>query len=149
MSTRSTGRESRIYLDTNIVVDLLEQRRGFYPEARAIFDLAIVGEIELLVSALSFANIAYIYRTRPSQTVRRVLRQTIPLVTLVDLVSSDLDVAMAPDSAFDDLEDGMQHAGAVRVGAEVIVTRDPVDFAAAIIPTLSPTEFLAQRATVE
>ena len=146
MSTRSTERASRIYLDTNVVLDLLEPSRGFLVEARAIFDLAIAGEIELLVSALSFANIAYVYRTRPPQVVRQVLRQTIPLVPLVDLSAGDLKSAVAEDSPFRDLEDDMQHAGAVRIGAEVIITRDPTDFKSATLPVLSPADFLAQQA---
>ena len=46
-------------------------------------------------------------------------------------------------SDFPDLEDAMQHYSALAAGAEVIVTRNAKDYAAAGIQVMTPGEFLA------
>lgn len=50
----------RLFLDTNIVLDLIEKREPFVHEAVLLFQLAKDGECQLLVSDLTFVNIAYI-----------------------------------------------------------------------------------------
>ena len=50
----------RVYLDTNILVDLVLSRQEFLPDAQRIFALGYAGEIQLMVSALSFVNTVYL-----------------------------------------------------------------------------------------
>ena len=45
----------RLFIDTNIVIDLLAQRAD-YSAAAKLFTLADKREVELLVSSLTFAN---------------------------------------------------------------------------------------------
>jgi predicted nucleic acid-binding protein len=44
---------------------------------------------------------------------------------------------------FDDFEDCLQLECAKAVGAEYIVTRDPVDYASSDIPVISPHELIS------
>jgi len=50
----------RLLIDTNIVIDLLANRKEFYLEAATLFTLADKNRITLTVSALTFANTNYI-----------------------------------------------------------------------------------------
>ncbi len=51
---------NRILVDTNIVIDLLAQRKEFYEEASELFSLSDRKEINLTISSLTFANTNYI-----------------------------------------------------------------------------------------
>ena len=50
----------RIFIDTNVFLDLLWKRKGFLDDSLRIFDLAVDGKFELLISDLSIANIKYL-----------------------------------------------------------------------------------------
>ena len=51
----------RIFLDTNILIDYIDNRAGA-DNAEQIFACGFSGEALLFASALSFANIAYIIK---------------------------------------------------------------------------------------
>ena len=50
----------RVFVDTDIILDLLAQREPFYPYAAALFSKADEGKLKVFVSALSFANLNYL-----------------------------------------------------------------------------------------
>lgn len=52
----------RVFVDTNVFLDLLWRRESFLADSLKVFDLAVDGKIELLISDLSIANIKYITR---------------------------------------------------------------------------------------
>ena len=52
----------RAYVDTNILVDLVLARQEFLPNAQRVFALGYAGEVQLVVSALSFVNTIYLGR---------------------------------------------------------------------------------------
>lgn len=52
----------RVFIDTNIFLDLLCRRERFLADSLKVFDLAVDGKLELLISDLSIANIKYITR---------------------------------------------------------------------------------------
>ena len=56
----------RIFLDTNILLDLI-QYREHYQESIAILQCAFDGKFDVFASTLSYANIAYILRKWPQE----------------------------------------------------------------------------------
>jgi len=52
----------KVFIDTNVFLDYIQQRPEGWKEAEVIFFLAIHGDIELLVSDLTIANMRYITR---------------------------------------------------------------------------------------
>ena len=48
-----------VFLDTNVVIDLLARREPFYKEAQLLFTMADRGQLQLQISALTFANASY------------------------------------------------------------------------------------------
>jgi len=59
-------------------------------------------------------------------------------VTIVDSQTIEESIA----SEFEDFEDAMQYYSALREQADVIITRNKDDYAAAQIPVYEPQEFL-------
>jgi len=51
-----------LFLDTNVIIDLIADRKPFSDTASLIFDLAENKHINLFISALSYSNIYYIIR---------------------------------------------------------------------------------------
>ena len=55
----------RIFVDSDIILDMLGNREPFYKHAAELFSLADKGEIQLFVSSLSFAKIQALDVERP------------------------------------------------------------------------------------
>ena len=131
----------RAYIDTNILVDLVLSRQEFRPNAQRIFALGYAGEVQLMVSALSFVNTIYLGRKYkyPMDEVYAKLRLIADFVDVADLRGQNvIDVL---NSGWKDYEDATQHRSAIEEQADCIVTRNKKDFKASIILVLTPEEF--------
>lgn len=75
-----------IFVDTNIVMDLLSKREGFYHEAQELFTLADDKEVNLFVSALTIANTYYlISKYSKAEEDRKILSRFKLLVKVLPL----------------------------------------------------------------
>ena len=137
---------TELYIDTNVILDFVQRRDPFFYGAVGILRLRKLGRVRLYASALSMANAAYALRKQDPTVTRTTMRATIKALQVIALDGLQLSAAFNEFSAFTDIEDAMQHAAALRAGAEVIITRNPKDFAPAILPVMTPTQFLAQHA---
>jgi predicted nucleic acid-binding protein len=132
-----------IFLDTNILLDVLAKRVPFYEVAAELFSLADKGEIELFVSALSFANINYILTKMTSADITRTT--LLKLKTLVQIIPLDEKAIILSlnDKSFPDFEDGLQYYAAITINADAIITRNLKDFINSTIPAMNAKSFLA------
>ena len=46
-----------IFVDTNVVIDLLAKREPFYKEVQDLFTLSDKKEVQLFISSLTFDNV--------------------------------------------------------------------------------------------
>lgn len=133
----------KVFIDTNVLVDLLLERDPWANDAAVIFSMADRKEIELLCCSLSFSTAVYLMQrmkySRKEIVTKLAIVKSLCTVTTVD--GFVLDRVLQSD--FPDLEDAMQHYSALAAGAEVIVTRNVKDYAAAGLPVMTPGEFLA------
>ncbi len=92
---------SRILVDTNIVIDLLAQRKEFYNEASQLFSLSDKKEINLTISALTFANTSYILskQTNPKRA-KEILRKFKVLVEILNLNDKIIELALSDELFF-------------------------------------------------
>lgn len=130
-----------IFVDTNIVIDLLSKREEFYKEAQELFTLADTKKVNLYVSALTFANTHYILsRNIKAEEVRKVLIKFKTLTTVLPIDDKIIELALVSD--FVDFEDAIQYQTAIQNGLELIITRNKKDFKNAKIPVLNAKEYL-------
>lgn len=67
---------TRLFVDTNVILDLLAAREPFVEEAQILFSMSARQEVELITSALSIANTAYILnRQLDGKTTRTLIRK--------------------------------------------------------------------------
>ena len=128
-------------IDTNVILDVLCKRAGFYEHAVQILKCCEVGKITGVISALTIPNIVYIMRKElDSQTTKDVVEKLQLLFSVADLKAEDIKKALALD--FSDFEDALQSVCAQRVRADYLVTRNKKDFAASPVPAIEPAELL-------
>lgn len=131
----------RIFVDTNLLLDVLARRAPFYRAAARIWTLAETGTCEALVSAISFNNCFYIVRkARDATTARRAL--VLLRDVFVSVAPDQRILNQAIDSEIPDFEDAIQLYSAVHARADYLLTRDAADFPSGILPILAPDEFL-------
>jgi predicted nucleic acid-binding protein len=131
----------RLFLDTNVVIDLLGEREPHYRNAAILASLADKGQVQLVTSSLSFVTAEYMLcQNEAKQAVLDKLRKfkTLTEVATVD----DPVIEKALHSGFRDFEDAVQYHSAMKSNCQVIITRNKKDFKLSEIPVLSPEEFL-------
>ena len=130
----------KVFLDTNVVIDLLDKREPFYREAVSLFTLAYNKKITLYISALTFATASYLLRKHGKTEMRLLLDNLRKLSKITAIGKKEIDDALA--STFDDYEDALKYYSALHKKVEAIITRNKKDFNSSKIPVLTPTEFL-------
>jgi predicted nucleic acid-binding protein len=138
----------KIFVDTDIILDLLLAREPFFPAATRLFLLIQDGEMEGYVSPLSFSNLFYILRKETSGAEAIAALRKLKLLTRVLAVDEHtIDLALA--SSFTDFEDAIQYYTALPNDVDAIVTRNKRDYKTAKIPVLTAEEcievYLSQR----
>ncbi len=132
----------KLFLDTNIIIDLLAKREPFYKSAAQLFSLADKLKLELSVSALTFANTNYILlREKKPEEARLILRKLKLLVKVIGLNDKIIGLSLN-DLDFKDYEDALQYYSALENGDDVIITRNLKDFQKSKIPVLTAEQFL-------
>ena len=134
---------SRLLIDTNIVIDLLANRKEFYTEASTLFSLADKNMLTLTVSSLTFANTNYILsKLKSEKEARIILRKFKVLVETLSLDDKITELALSDDK-FPDFEDGLQYYSALENRVDLIITRNKKDFKNSRIPVMTAKEYLA------
>lgn len=130
-------------IDTNIVIDLLSQRKDFYTDAADLFSQADKKELNLTISSLTFTNTNYILtKLKSPKESREILRKFKVLVELLSLDDKISELALS-DESFPDFEDGLQYYSAIENEVDIIVTRNKKDFKNSKLPILTAKEYLA------
>ncbi|MCG9881533.1 MAG: PIN domain-containing protein [Bacteroidia bacterium] len=132
----------KVFVDTNIVIDLLLQRAPFYEEAAQLFSLADKNQIELFVSALTIANTSFtLLRQMNANKTKSVLRKLKLIITVLPLDDKVIDLALN-DETFVDFEDALQYYTALEGNQELIITRNLKDFKNVKLPILTARQFI-------
>jgi len=132
----------RVLLDTNVVLDLLLERKPFYPQAREIFVLIESRQIEGLLCATTVTTLHYLLGR--SLDTRRADRAVQTLLELFEV--APVDGALLRDASMMqgvDFEDDVIIAAVRRSGARYIITRNRHGFVDSEVSIISPEEFLA------
>jgi predicted nucleic acid-binding protein len=112
-----------VFVDTDIVLDLLARREPFYNAAARLFSLAETGNINLSVSSLTFANLFYILRKQVSAShAHDVLRNFKQLVSVLPV--DDAIIEQALKAGFTDFEDAIQYYSALSASCSSFLTRN-------------------------
>ena len=133
--------KDRLFLDTNVVLDLLGERLPFYDAIAKIATIADEGKITLVISALSYSTIFYVLsKFENSKIVREKLRKFKVIADTSDLTDKIIEQGLS--SKFNDFEDALEYYGALKAACSILITRNEKDFKRADIPVMNPDEYL-------
>lgn len=129
----------RIFVDADIILDLLLAREPFFSAATRLFSLIQDGEIEGFVSPLIFSNLFYVLRKELSgPEAVGALRKLRLLTHILPVDEETIDLALA--SSFSDFEDAIQYYAAKTQGLDAIVTRNKQDYRVAKLSIFTAEE---------
>jgi len=132
----------KIFIDTNIVIDLLSRREIFRLQAANLFSLADKKIIELSISSLTVANTSYtLLRQTNSTSAKEILRKLRLIINILPLDDKIIGIALN-DNSFDDFEDGLQYFTAIENSQDLIITRNLKDFKNSALPVMTARQFL-------
>jgi len=132
----------KLFLDTNVILDVLADRRPYADDASAVLSLMEKGEAQGFVAAHAVTTIFYLlHKELGPKRARKALVDLLKLVRVVPVDHDRLLQALAMD--WNDPEDAVQAACAAKTEADFLITRNQDDFKAADVPVRSPAEFLA------
>ena len=131
----------QIFVDSDIVLDLLSARKPHYTHAADLFSLSDLGMVDLYVSSLTFANINYILsRQYSSVKARKIILKFNTLVKVLPLNEKIINLALLSD--FDDFEDAIQYHAALAANLKILLTRNLKDFKKSTITVLTAQQYL-------
>lgn len=134
-------RKSRLFLDTNVIIDLLDERPPFFESIAKIATLADLKKVVLVASSLSYPTIDYVLsKIKGPERVKAKLRQFKVISEISDLNESVIEKGL--NSKFADFEDSLQYYCALQANCAVIITRDVKDFKESALPVMTPDEYL-------
>jgi len=132
----------RVFLDANVVLDVLAHREPFFPDSVQVLSLVESGVVEGLIAAHTVTTLFYLLNRKiGAEQARSIL---LDLLRIVEVVPVDQDrILQAFAMNWSDFEDALQAACARKNEADYLLTRDQRGFSGASVTILSPAEFLA------
>lgn len=129
----------KIFIDTNVIIDLLIKRDGYIASAK-ILALAKDTNVTLYSSVLTMANIAYILRKSfVGDGLYQQMSKLSKILCVSDLTNKQFEQAISLKVR--DFEDALQYYCALDNSCDVIITRNKKDFTFSAIPVQTPEEY--------
>ena len=137
----------RLLIDTNILLDVLQEREPYLDNSLKIWGYCEDKYVEGYISAMSPSNIAYVMRRELTpDRMQEVFIALALAFKFADLSLSELETAA--DMKWRDFEDAIQSATASRIHADYIITRNTKDFEGSNVRALTPEEYFTEVFTV-
>lgn len=132
---------SRILLDTNVLLDVLLDRKPHAGSSALVFAAVETGRVEAFLAAHAVTTIHYLIRRE--MTAAQTRRVIVAILNLLKIAPVDGSViAEALQSASPDFEHAVTAAAARAAGCDYVVTRDPKGFRASHVRPLTPEAIL-------
>lgn len=133
--------KEKLFLDTNVVIDLLGEREPFYESAAKIATLADKEKIDIYVSALTYSIVYFILvRFENKEIVKEKIGKFKVIAKTSDLTDKVIGKGLLSD--FPDFENSLQYYSALESNCDIIITRNSKDFKKSDLPVLTPEEYL-------
>ena len=131
----------KIFVDLDIVLDVLCKRDPYYEYAAKVFSLADMKKLTVYTSSLVVANVYYILRKAIGiEKSKEALRKLRLLVKIISVEEREVDLAL--NSSFSDFEDALQYYTAVKHGMETLLTRNIKDYKERDLIIQTPEQFI-------
>ena len=117
----------KVFVDTNIFIDILLNREPFSTDAIRIYKLCEQGLVDGYIAPITVNNIYYICRKAKNlERIKAYLADISRFFTIAPMDSES--IIKANTLRMNDYEDSLQYAMAMQMTCEYLVTRNVKDF---------------------
>ena len=133
----------KIFLDTNIIVDLLMERNYELDAINEIFILAGKEKVSLYISESIIATTFYILRKEKRIDPLAAFRE---MCKTINVIHFSKDILFYSLEKYQDKEDGLLYMLAHKAKMNYFITRNVKDFSFQFpsLPVISPTNFMKE-----
>jgi predicted nucleic acid-binding protein len=136
--------KEKVFIDSDIILDVLLERKDFYEFSAEIFDLGIAKEITLFTTAVVFANVFYFIRKKYGmEKSKEILRQLRLFISVLPIEEKIVDMAL--NSKFGDFEDGLQYFTSKDHHITILITRNGRDYKEKDIMIQTAEEYIKSK----
>ena len=133
-----------IFVDSDIILDLLCKREPHYTFAAKVFTLADYKELSLKTTSVVYANVFYILRKILGiEKAKEYLRMLRLIVGVLPVDEKIIDLAL--NSSFSDFEDGLQYYTARENQISILLTRNIKDYKGKELIVQTPEEYIKAK----
>jgi len=131
-----------LFIDTDVIIDFLIDRKPQSREAAIIFTLIEQKKLKGYVSSLTFSNLYYVLKKFESHNkIISKLDSISKMLTILKVDQQTIKDAIA--SGFSDFEDSIQYNCALDYKKiDVLITRNTKDYKNSEIPVMTPADYL-------
>lgn len=134
----------RLFFDTNVLLDVLEERAPWFPEAVECLAFVRADWCRGATTAITLSDIAYIQRATDASKIYEVFGRLREFLEIAALDAVVVDACLGNRLA--DIEDGFQLQAAIAWEATHLLTRNVRDFPAdGVLKVESPADYIARR----
>ena len=134
-----------VFLDSNIILDILLKTPEFYNESKSILTIPDTQpDIDYFISASSITDIFYIVNKKieDKEKTKQYLSELLEIISIAGI--DEVCIKNALNSSWKDFEDSVQNESAIQIRADYLVTRNTKDFKSSFVEVITPSEFLAK-----
>ena len=131
-----------VFLDTNILMDILANRHPFYKSSAEIYKLALRKKMLFYTSSNTISTLHYLLKKFIDEAnIRKALDEITEVVSIIPVDRKIIKKSLK--SNHKDFEDAIQIVSAQSINKmDCIITRDLKDYKFAEITVLTPDDFL-------
>ena len=138
---------NKYFVDTDVILDLLAERKPHYHFSALLFTYAEMEKYKLYTTPTVMVNTFYILRKQlGNDNAKTALRKLRLILHVTDSTENVINQAL--NSRFNDFEDAVQYYTALNSGISVILTRNVKDYKASNILVQSPELFLVSNGLI-
>ncbi|MBF0243566.1 MAG: PIN domain-containing protein [Desulfamplus sp.] len=131
----------KLLIDTNVILDILLERKPFVEDAAMLFKIAQKKKFTLFITSTTVTDIYYIARKEKGRNSTLAFLKD--LLQFVNVASVDKNIVLQSlESDMPDFEDAIQIFSAKNEAITTIITRNEADFEHSGLFVLSPNSFI-------
>ncbi len=130
-----------VLFDTNVVLDVLLERKPFFQTAQTLFSWVEEGILTGFLGATTITTVFYLSnKAIGNKNAHGAISKLLALFSVAPVNRSVLENALT--SEFADFEDAVLYQSAAHAGVQAIITRDGEGFRNSKIAVYTPDEFV-------
>ena len=131
----------RLFVTTNVMLDLLGERIPYYDSAAKLATLADKGEVTIVVSALSYVTVNYFLAKVENQEISKEKLWKFKVISDICALDESI-IEKGLNSNFTDFEDALQYFSTLNSGCNLLITKNCKDFKESALPVMTAEEYL-------